>query len=91
MAKRKKSKALDWKRCECGCKGDSVSVGPLSYWMHDNNKGDLRLYAGHGFNGVFLDCYTSFKEADCATKRHAEPKIKKILVELKMDMKALQL
>ena len=93
MAKRKKSRTLDWERCECGCKGDSVSAGPLHYWMFNDAESSEGFYltAGHGFLGENLGRYTSFEEADRAARRHAKPRIVKALAMLKKAAKALQL
>lgn len=95
MAKRQNNKTLDWDYCECGCKGHSVSIGSLHYWIgHDltASKKGFCLVEGHGYIlGKVLGDYDSFKEADGAAQRHARPRVRKVLAELKRAAKALQL
>lgn len=82
----KKDVNLPWKYCECGCKGHSVSLGQLHYWMFNDIHGDHRFHLrkGHGMLlGEDLGDYDSFEAADRATQKHVKSFIKKRREKLK--------
>ncbi len=83
--KKEEYKRLDWKYCECGCKGYEVSFGTVNYWLFWDMHGDdkCHLYKGHGF--ILSDPigdYNSFDGADRATREHVKPLLGDMKAEL---------
>ena len=88
MANGKKRRILEWKYCECGCKGFFARIGPLEYWVFYDLKGGYHLYTAHRA-GIKLGCYATFEEADSNAVSDAKPKIQKRADEIKKALKIL--
>ncbi len=41
-------KKLNWKYCECGCRGFEIHAAGLYFWYYDDLKGNMYLHSGHG-------------------------------------------
>jgi hypothetical protein len=64
-----KMKVLDFKYCECGCKGYSAGAGDNSYWIFWDLKEKYTLSRGHGWCGNRIGDFPSFVKAqNYATK-----------------------
>jgi len=55
---------LEFKYCECGCKGSlSMTIGRTAWWYHNDLKGKVYLHRGHGFSAEPIKECSSVDEA----------------------------
>lgn len=68
-AKARKPKRLQFKYCECGCKGSACNpAADLHFWIYNDLRGSFFLRRGHGHLGTLLGTYTDHLDAvDAAT------------------------
>jgi len=64
MKHQKTQKRLNWKYCECGCKGYELTIGGRFFWSFYDLKGGWYLTEGHGGYGTDLGKFKSWEKAD---------------------------
>lgn len=77
-----KQKTIEWKYCECGCKGFDVWLGQFYFWYFDDlGRGGTaqshHLYSGHRGKGHVGD-YSSKEEMEQALRRRLKPMIEAV-------------
>lgn len=73
---------IDWKDCECGCHGSTVSFGQIHLWLYNNLRGDFFLNHGHGMDATPIGKYVSSADADIAASALVLAEAEKLLAEL---------
>ncbi len=67
----KRKERIDWKYCECGCKGHYAKSGGKFLWsFFDLETRKDHLYTGHGGSGTYLGTFSSNRELDKAARQY---------------------
>lgn len=76
------SKRLPWQDCECGCKGNCVTVGRMQLWFGEEISGIYTLRKGHGSTGQSRGDFKTVDEVDLAARSLAKPEFDRMKQEL---------
>jgi len=73
---------LEFKYCECGCKGSRAGKGELSYWCFWDLRETVSVRRGHGHTAPLIGHFKSHKEAWAAARQDAAIRLQKLIEAL---------